>query len=346
MSVTPFPYSVEYNSIRENALAYSTQQTIYEFDNTEEIQEQLDKVIAGKVLYLDFNSVLHSCILDDNGLIIDVVYLAMFENKYWLICSKNAEANTLVENQLKGLAFKNITEETPCLAVEGPYSWKVLKTMIDQDIAGLQYLDFMEKEMFGYKYVIVSSSRSGEYGYRIYSDKEGIEGISKHLAGFKDFDLNFTSEMQDELSDLLAMEVKASVFESIVDRGSCPVEYDLRWFCDFQKEEFSGKDKSYDQLTSYENKLIGFAIDSNIEKTKEDIVSNGKIVFDGMNIGFVKKFNYSPALNKCIGYAMIHREWAYTGISEMILEVNGNSYAMSTKSSPMLMVNSITTPIT
>jgi len=333
-----------YWAAREKAIMFYPKFRIYEFPEGEETFQCLSNLVAGRVFYLEPNKMLHSLILDEDGKIVDIVYVMMFEDKFWLLTSyDNPKVKSYIEKVMSGVEITELTDEWKIVGIEGPYSWRVVKSIISWDIVGLPYLRFLESQIGDNEVVVTRSGITGEYGYRIFVRKEALEQALQKISEFEEFDLaEVTEDIYDEMFHLLSAEVRFPTYGYMVDSGGSPIAYELRWMIDFRKESYLGKEKIEKMKFEYEKRLVGIVCEEKdlSEDEVKNIVQHGKIYIEDLRVGEVKKFLYSLKLGRYIGFGLFNKEWGYAGISEYYIKINDRKINMKTVSTPFFVTES------
>ncbi len=337
--------TIYYQGLRQKAILYSPQFRIFELAGEDSTLDFISQLVTGRSFLLEPNKVLHTLILNEEGKIIDVVYVMMFEDKYWLLSSyeNNFSRQLILE---KGAAFgvEEITDQFKILSIEGPYSWKILKHLIGLEILGLSYLRFMDGMVGNVELVVCRSGITGEFGYRLFVPIDRLNEVIQEIATFDEFPVVEAKEADPVFRQCLlttVAEVRFPVFDITVFSGDSPIEHDLRWMIDFRKEEYIGKEAIEIEKGAYTGSIVGFICQAPLTETEvEFIKANGKISIEDQEIGRIELLAYSPKLEKYIGYGRIDKDWAYAGVSEYQIITPKQALPISTASTPFFITES------
>jgi len=85
------------------------------------------------------------------------------------------DAEWIQENLPEGVIFKDISEETSLLAVQGPKSKEVMESIGE----GLptRFFRYTKIELLGHEVVVSRTGYTGEYGYEIYGSHKAIKEL-------------------------------------------------------------------------------------------------------------------------------------------------------------------------
>lgn len=328
--------SKSYSSVREAIGMFDFSNLTKLIISGEDAIKFLDFLLPGNVLYLELNRIMHSAILNEQGQIVDVVYLYRFPDHFLLLgnpSQKNKVLELFKKYRLPNLEIVDITEEWGIISLEGPYSFEVVKKIIGFEVLGLRYLRFLETSWGDFSRVICARSGvTGEYGYRIFVPRQGVDKIKTVLLSEEP-----SPEICDqEILKTLCQEVRFPHFGIFCNEGEYLLELGLHWFADFRKDDYLAKIALERQKTNLQNRLVAFI--SNLEGD-----FTGKNIFvDELKIGYVKCCTFSPTLNKTIGYAMLLEEWACACISGYTIE---QKIPIATATTPLFITKSVRTPI-
>ena len=95
---------------------------------------------------------------DLNGGIIDDIIIYKKENEFMMVVNaSNIEKNFqwLKSVLINDVQIKNSSQEIGLIAIQGPFSRKVLQSIIKQDISGLPFFHFIDEiEILGHKVLL------------------------------------------------------------------------------------------------------------------------------------------------------------------------------------------------
>lgn len=312
-----------YYYVRNKTTIYEYVNDIYEIPAIDDGAQLISNIVAGKTISLEPNKCIQSLILNENGRIVDVVYVMMFDEKYWILTSKgNDEAKKII---MTIPDVKCITNEYKCITIEGPYAWSVAKRCFGFEILGLTYARFIDLPLDDITITVARLSVTGEYGYRIFVAADMASRVT---------DLIKNESSSEELKEIDEEELKMIMKKTSIEGravqqnsldiiGINPVENELRWMIDLRKASYIGKEVIESELQNCTKRVVAFVVEGKSENEIGNI--DGKSVAIGsMEIGTIVSSEYSPILKKRIGYCSFNIPWGYVGISGLsIVGVEG-----------------------
>lgn len=323
-----------YSAVRQTVGMFDFSQLTKIIISGDDAVKFLDYILPGNVLYLELNRIMHTAVLDEQGRIIDIVYLYRFPDHFLLLGNPSQKDKVLElfkKYRLPNLEIIDVTKEWEILSLEGPYSFEAVKKIIGFEVLGLRYLRFLETSWEDFSRVICARSGvTGEYGYRIFAPSvKKIKAVllseepSPEICG-------------QEILKTLCQEMRFPHFGIFCNEGDHILELGLHWFVDFRKDDYFAKRALEEQKKNLQNKLVAFISNLDGDFTGKDIF------VDGLKIGYVKCCTFSPILNKTIGYAILLDKWACTGVSGYTIE---QKIPITTATTPLFITKSVRTPI-
>lgn len=112
-----------------------------------------------------------------------------------------------------------------------------------------------------------------------------------------------------------------------------PVELQMQWAVQYDKEGFVGKEAA-EALSHSEGsrKVIGMIVEGECA----GIASGDSVLVDGQEVGKVAKAIFSPALQCVIALALIENEFAWSDISGFDIQTASENVAAKTKGMPFI----------
>lgn len=285
----------------------------------------LDKMIPSALLKLTHGGALYSMFLNEDGGIIDDIYIYKKGVNHYLIIvnAANREKDMRWLKQHlpeKYVQLEDRTEDTALLALQGPRSWDILQGMMPFFKTEIALRKFVEVELvpgLGVKVLIARTGYTGERGYEIVIPAENAVAVWQALMeaggglGLKPIGLG--------ARDTLRLEMAYPLYGHEMDEKSTPVEASLSQFVDFEKE-FIGKNRLVEQKEQgVPQKLVGF------ELLLRGIPRAGHLIYsDQKEVGRVTSGNYSPSLKKGIGMAYVDLHFSEFG-SEILVDIRGKA---------------------
>ena len=341
------PWYGQYKKLREEAFFYETQCKLIELPDGDDTLALIARIVAGRDILLEPNKILHTAVLDDQGRLMDFIYILMFEDKFWLTLgpnSKEAEAFLVAEARNADIDLKIIDEQYCFFTIEGPYSWKIVKAIAGFEITGLTYLSFMEAAVGGDTLVLCRAGVTSEYGFRMILPRQQRQHLIEEIEKFDAFEVQLVQdrELINKVLACASAEVRFPLLDISVPRFSNPIEHELRWMIDFRKENYSGRSAINAIVQDFSVKIVGFVVTGELsESACKELQKDGQIYLDDQSIGKVFSLRKSIGINQYIGYGVFQKEWAYAGNSEYRLGRGSGEISIKTVSNPMLLSKSM-----
>jgi acyl carrier protein len=343
-----------YKCLREGAIIYTADLGIIEVRNLENQEENLrnfiSRYIPGKDVNLYTGRGIHTCVLNEEGKLLDFVYVLAFDDKYWFVFpTSSSEGKKFLEEGLKkeGVRFADVSNDYSTVVCEGPYSWRFEKILGEFEIPGLGYLRFFVSNFDNKEVVVFRSGENNEYGYRNILPKSQSQKLVESMKQKSDDSVPFVlledREVLDNVFAITKREVRFPSLGITVPSMANPVNYELRWMVDFSKD-FLGKDSIVREVENLSFRVVGFQIESDVKEVKPSVLVGKSVYVEDLEIGEVLNVAFSPFLKKWIGYVKLSPNYAYPGVEYSIKLESGNVYIL-TQSTPFFFTKSSITQI-
>jgi len=336
----------QYKALRESALVYDLPLNLLEIPEGEKSLLFLAQILAGKDLMLEPQKSLHTMLLNHQGAVVDLVYVMMFDEKFWISFTPGTtQGKAWFSEQAKdaGIPVKDVTSEFGCVVAEGPYSWKLAKPLAGFEVTGLGYLHFMNAELQGTPLIIFRAGVTNEYGFRIIHPA-GTSSVVKELFKTQNLEGVVFADAWDECRislDLASREVRFPTLDVTVSALDSPVPHELRWMADFSKEAFIGSQALNQAVVDCQEKVMAFIVKDDEEVASFLTESAPSVTLDDEVIGKVLHLQFSPAMGYWFGYALLNSEWAFGGNDCYCLKSVSNAVCrITTQSTPLFLTQS------
>ncbi len=269
------------------------------------------KLVDGKVQY--------SCLPNATGGIIDdLLVYRMSEEEYMLVVNASnidKDFDWIAANNTGGAEFKNISEKTALLAVQGPKATAALQKLTDVDLSTIEYYSFVRGTMAGFENVIISATGyTGAGGFELYVKNENAEALwDAVVEAGQEFGIAYAGL---GCRDTLRLEMGFCLYGNDIDDTTSPMEAGLGWITKFTKE-FTSSDKFLAQKENgVSKKLVGFVVEERAIPRHDYEVCDA----EGRVIGKVTSGTQAPSLKMPIGLAYV--ETAFSKVdSEIYIKV-------------------------
>lgn len=249
----------------------------------------------------------------DGGVVDDLlVYRHNKDYLYLVVNASNADKDYAWMLEHKGnydVEIENISDSVGLIAIQGPFAQKTLQKLTDFDLDKLKYY-YLQSDISvdGVKVMISRTGYTGEDGFEVFADNEGIVKVWKSvLEAGKEFGI-----LPAGLGcrDTLRFEASLPLYGNEMNEEITPLEAGLKFFVKLDKAgDFIGKEALNKQWSDgLKRKSAGF------ELLGRGIARGGmEIQKDGAAIGHVTTGYMSPTLKKTIGNALLASEFADIG---------------------------------
>lgn len=291
----------------------------------------LQQLLAGDIAKAAPGRALYTCLLNEEGGIVEDLLVYGFEDRYLLVvnAANRAEVVSIVEARLAGdVHFEDASERTALLALQGPASDAIMQAM-DVDLEDLKYYHHRMVELCGTRVLVGATGYTGERGFELYVDAGQAVTIWQALM-----------EAGEPLGllpcglgarDTLRLEKGFCLHGHDIAPDCNPVEAGLNWTVGW-KTEFHGKEALLAvKEAGPERKLVGFKmVDRGIPRKDYPILDA-----DGVVVGKVTSGTQSPSLGEAIGMGYVSRAHSEVGCG-LFIEVRGKALKATVTGIPFL----------
>ena len=266
---------------------------------------------------------------DESGGIVDDCTVFRFGPEHaWLISGNEPDAEWVLGVASRmNVQAANVTERLPNLAVQGPKSRDVLRSLVGPVIDTLKYYWFAEAAIKGVPVVLSRTGYTGEIGYEVFVAPEQAEtiwnavmeaGQGEHILPCGLLSL-----------DMVRVEYGLLFYGYDMDRSNNPFEMGLDGLVSLDGPDFIGKDALRAiQARGVEKKLVGLEIEA------AEAVGGGTLLDqDGREVGAVTSPNYSPLLQKSLALAFVRTPLATIG-QRLTVDDGGTQHAATVVRTP------------
>lgn len=337
VSVYEVHHEHEYNAIR-NAAALIDISPLYKYLITgKDATKLVNRVITRDIRKVAVGQVIYCCWCDEQGKVIDDgTVTRLEENKYrWTAADPSLrwfrQNGTNMDVQVE-----DISEKVAALALQGPTSGKLLKSLAEADIANLKYFRVTHGKIAGVPVDISRTGYTGDLGYEIWvphnESNDAVKVWDAVMETGKRFDIHAAGMLALDVArveaGLLLIEVDytSSKKALIGSQKYSPFELGFSKMVHLNKENFIGKAAlEKDQKEGVARQFVGLEIDwTEVEERYEKFgltpvapsqASRVAVpVYCGeKQVGKATSTTWSPVLKKMIALASIETSHAKLG---------------------------------
>jgi aminomethyltransferase len=270
VSVYEVHHEHEYNAIR-NAAALIDISPLYKYLITgKDATKLVNRVITRDIRKVSVGQVIYCCWCDEQGKVIDDgTVTRLEENKYrWTAADPSLrwfrQNGTNMDVQIE-----DISEKVAALALQGPTSGKLLKSVVEADIANLKYFRVTHGKIAGVPVDISRTGYTGDLGYEIWVPwSDAVKVWDAVMEAGKRFDIHAAGMLALDVArveaGLLLIEVDytSSKKALIASQQYSPYELGFSKMVHLNKENFIGKAAlEQDQKQGVARQFVGLEID-------------------------------------------------------------------------------------
>jgi aminomethyltransferase len=274
----------------------------------------VDYLMTNDISRLEDNQIIYTFMCYPHGGVVDDLLVYRFDKEYLYLVVNAANTDKdyawIVDH--KGdfdVEIENISDSVGEVAIQGPMAQKTLQKLTDFDLDKVKFFRLQRDVLIdGVKCMISRTGYTGEDGFEVYADREGIVKVwNSVLEAGKGFGI-----LPAGLGcrDTLRFEASLPLYGHEIGEEITPLEGGFKFFVKLDKAvDFIGKEALNKQWSNgLKRKLAGF------ELIERGIAREGmEIQKDGESIGHVTTGYMSPTLKKTIGNALLTPEFTDIG---------------------------------
>jgi aminomethyltransferase len=334
VSVYEVHHEHEYNAIR-NAAALIDISPLYKYLVTgKDATKLVNRIITRDIRKVSVGQVIYCCWCDEQGRVIDDGTITRLEENKYRWTAADPSLRWFRQNGTNmDVQVEDISEKVAALALQGPTSGKLLKSVAEADIANLKYFRVTHSKIAGVAVDISRTGYTGDLGYEIWVPwNDAVKVWDAVMETGKRFDIHAAGMLALDVSrveaGLLLIEVDytSSKKALIASQKYSPYELGFGKMVHLNKENFIGKSAlEQDQKQGVARQFVGLEIDwTEVEERYEQFgltpaapsqASRVAVpVYCGeKQVGKATSTTWSPVLKKMIALASIETLHAKLG---------------------------------
>jgi aminomethyltransferase len=255
---------------------------------------------------------------DDGGVLDDLTCYRFGPDRFWLIVNagtRPADAGWVRERVSAGTEFRDLSEATAKIDVQGPASRAVVEAAFALRLPDLGYFRFAELDLAGVPCVVSRTGYTGEWGYEVYFSAARAADFWNRLlsAGASPAGLG--------ARDTLRLEVGYPLYGHELGLDRSPVAASRGSYVDPGKEFIGRAAVVRDLEAGCPRYLAGLRLDSRRAARAGDRVTAG-----GAEAGVVTSGSYAPSVGAAVAMAYVDGALAAPG-TRLAIESRGASLA-------------------
>ena len=334
VSVYETHHEHEYNAIR-NAAALIDVTPLFKYLITgRDATKWVNRVLARDINKVKVDQVIYCCWCDEEGKVIDDGTITRLDENTYRWTAADPNLRWFRQNAI-GLEvqIEDITEQLAALALQGPTSGKLLKSVAEADITNLKYFRKTSGKIAGVNVDISRTGYTGDLGYEIWIPwQDAVKVWDALMETGRQFDIHPTGMLALDVARIEAGLILADVdYVSskkalIASQKFTPYEIGLGKLVHLDKDNFIGKQAlTKEARRGPERTLVGLEISWNeIEELFDDAglapqtpATASRVhvpVYRGREqVGKATSTTWSPLLKQMIALASVETNHAKPG---------------------------------
>ena len=351
----------EYNAIR-NSAALIDISPLFKYRVTgRDATKFVNRVISRDITKVSVDQVIYCCWCDPEGKVIDDGTITRLgENEYrWTAADPSLrwfQQNALGLN----VKIEDISEQMAALALQGPTSGKLLRTVTDANVTNLKYFRVTHGKIAGVPVDISRTGYTGDLGFEVWMPwKDALRVWDKLMNEGEGFDIHPAGMIALDIARieagliLIEVDYTSSKKALIESQRYSPAEIGLGKLVDLKKDTFVGRDAlAAEAKKGAERALVGLEINWNEVEALYDKMGMAPqvpsmasrvavpVYRGGKHIGKATSTTWSPTLKKMIALASVPKEHATIGNTLNVeMTVEAVRHTVSAKIVPMPFFN-------
>ena len=325
----------EYNAIR-NASALIDISPLYKYRITGgDATKLVDRIVTRNLQKVAVGQVIYTPWCDERGKVIDDGTVSRLEENTYRWTAADPSLRWFTQNA-SGMEvdIEDISEKVSALALQGPTSGRLLKTVVeDGGIENLKYFRVMKARIAGVPVEISRTGYTGDLGYEIWiASEQAIKVWDALMKAGGAFDIHPAGMLALDVARveagllLIDVDFNSSKKALVEEQKYSPFEMGLTRLVHLDKNRFVGQAALIaEQKRGPAREIVGLEIDwPQVELLYEDVglppaVSPAAsrvavpVFRDGTQVGKATTSTWSPTLKKMIALATVKREFTKVG---------------------------------
>jgi aminomethyltransferase len=325
----------EYNAIR-NAAALIDISPLFKYRLTgKDATRLVDRIITRDMRKVTVGQVIYTPWCDERGKVIDDGTVSRLEENTYRWTAADPSLRWFTQNASgMEVEIEDISEKVSALALQGPTSGRLLKTVVEDDgIENLKYFRVMKARIAGVPVEISRTGYTGDLGYEIWiASEQAIKVWDALMKAGGAFDIHPAGMLALDVARveagllLIDVDFNSSKKALVEEQKYSPFEMGLTRLVHLDKNRFVGQAALIaEQKRGPAREIVGLEIDwPQVERLYEDVglppaVSPAAsrvavpVFRDGTQVGKATTSTWSPTLKKMIALATVKREFTKVG---------------------------------
>lgn len=330
----------EYKAVRDNVLLVDYSHMAIVSVTGDDAWILVNHIASADISIARDEQGIYSLVLNDDGTILGDMYVLCTMDGYYIL-SENISVSRIIEvlniaaEKYDDLGIQEIPEiksmeedDWGAIMLEGPYSWELMSEIYGYDIIGLPYCEYMNADD---DLIIFRCGKHGEFAYQVIGPQSLLVELWVKLQKLGTKYLLKTGGL--DYQRIVRVENPGWDKSFYAEYSTNPVELQLQWAIQYDKEDFIGK--AAVELMSAQTtarKVVGIVPCVNCASISKD----DKILVNGQAVGLIINAVYSPAAQSWIALAFINNHYALSDIEGYTIKTAHGDIAAKTKTLPFI----------
>ena len=344
----------EYNAIR-NAAALIDISPLFKYRVTgSEATRLVDRIITRDMRKVSVGQVVYTPWCDEQGKVIDDGTVSRLEENVYRWTAADPSLRWFTQNAAGlDVQIEDISESIAALALQGPTSGRLLKTVVEgSDIANLKYFRVTKGTIAGVPVEISRTGYTGDLGYEIWvAADQALKVWDSLMTHGRAFDVMPAGMLALDVARieagllLIDVDFNSSKKALVEVQKYSPFEMGLARLVKLDKDRFIGRQALVNEAKQGPAKqIVGLEIDWTEVELRFEAVGlppsvspiasrvSVPVCANGSQIGKATSTTWSPLLKKMIALATVKREFAKPGTQiEIEMTVEAVRYRVGAK---------------
>ncbi len=324
----------EYNAIRNSAALIDISPLFKYRIRGPDATRLLDRIVTRDMRKVSEGQVIYTPWCDERGKVIDDGTVSRLDENTYRWTAADPSLRWFHQNAVgMDVEIEDISEKVAALALQGPTSGQLLKTLVNGDIENLKYFHVTQASIANVPIDISRTGYTGDLGYEIWMPwSEGGKVWDALMQAGRAFDIRPAGMLALDVARieagllLIDVDFNSSKKAMIESQKYSPLEMGLARLVHLDKERFVGQAALLrEQERGHVREIAGLEINwPDVEHVFENIglpptmpAAASRVavpVFKNANqIGKATSTTWSPTLKKLIALATVKREFARPG---------------------------------
>ncbi|MBZ7664096.1 glycine cleavage T C-terminal barrel domain-containing protein [Klebsiella grimontii] len=330
----------EYKAVRENALLVDYSHMAIVSVTGYDAWILVNHIASADISIVRDEQGIYSLVLNDDGTILGDMYVLCTMDGYYILSEDISVARIIEVLNIAAAKYDDLgIQEIPeiksmeeddwgAIMLEGPYSWELMSEIYGYDIIGLPYCEYMNTDD---GLIVFRCGKHGEFAYQVIGPQILLVELWVKLQKLGTKYLLKTGGL--DYQRIVRVENPGWDKSIYAEYSTNPVELQLQWAIQYDKEDFNGKAAA--ELMSAQTtarKVVGIVPCVNCASLSK----GDKILVNGQTVGLVINAVYSPAAQSWIALAFINNPYALSDIDGYTIKTAYGDIAAKTKTLPFI----------